>query len=157
MKRAQPVLVAAGVALLVALVGGSMTDTGPWYQALHKPSWQPPGWAFGPAWTLIFALTVLSAVRAWRAAPGPGARRAVVALYCLNGLLNVLWSAVFFALRRPDQALVEVVFLWLSVLVPLLVVRRWSVSAAWLLVPYLVWVAFAGWLNLEVVRLNGPF
>jgi tryptophan-rich sensory protein len=157
MKRWQPVLVAAAVALLVALVGGTMTDTGPWYQGLNKPSWQPPGWLFGPAWTLIFALTVLSAVRAWRAAPSANARLAVVALYCLNGVLNVLWSAVFFALRRPDQALVEVVFLWLSVLVPMLVVRRWSPAAAWLLLPYLAWVAFAGWLNLAVVRLNGPY
>jgi tryptophan-rich sensory protein len=157
MKRWPPVLVAAAVAMLVALVGGTITDIGPWYQGLAKPAWQPPAWLFGPAWTLIYALTVLSAVRAWRTAPGANARAAVVALYCLNGVLNVLWSAVFFALRRPDQALVEVVFLWLSVLVPLLVVRRWSPSAAWLLLPYLVWVAFAGWLNLAVVRLNPAF
>jgi tryptophan-rich sensory protein len=157
MKRWPPILVAAAAALLVALVGGTMTDTGPWYQGLNKPAWQPPGWLFGPAWTLIFSLTVLSAVRAWRAAPTANARVAVVVLYCLNGVLNVLWSAVFFAFRRPDQALVEVVILWLSVLVPMLVVRRWSPAAAWLLLPYLAWVAFAGALNLAVVRLNEAF
>jgi len=156
-NRLLPVLVAAGTAILVASVGATMTDIGPWYQGLAKPSWQPPDWLFGPAWTLIFALAALSAVTAWREAPDQPSREWMVGLFAVNGVLNILWSALFFRLRRPDWALVEVVFLWLSVLALILVLRRYSRTAALLLVPYLAWVSFAAVLNLAVVRLNAPF
>lgn len=156
-NRLLPVLVAAGAAILVASVGATMTDLGPWYRGLAKPSWQPPDWLFGPAWTLIFSLAALSAVTAWRDAPDQASREWMVGLFAVNGVLNILWSALFFRFRRPDWALVEVVFLWLSVLALILVLRRYSRLAAWLLVPYLAWVAFAGVLNLAVVRLNAPF
>jgi tryptophan-rich sensory protein len=156
-SRLLPVLVAAGAAILVASVGATMTDIGPWYQGLAKPSWQPPDWLFGPAWTLIFALAALSAVTAWRDAPDQASREWMVGLFAVNGVLNILWSALFFRLQRPDWALVEVAFLWLSVLALILVLRRYSRTAALLLVPYLAWVAFAAVLNLAVVRLNAPF
>ena len=112
---------------------------------------------FGPAWTLIYALTALSGVLAWRAAQHGAARQRILALFAANALLNVLWSELFFMAKRPDWSLVEVVPFWLSVL--LLIVLAWPQSrrASWLLTPYLAWVAFAGWLNLEIVRLNGPF
>jgi tryptophan-rich sensory protein len=71
--------------------------------------------------------------------------------------LNVLWSLLFFRLRRPDWALVEVGFLWLSILALMIVLFRYSRLAGLLLLPYLVWVGFAGALNFAVVRLNGPF
>jgi tryptophan-rich sensory protein len=155
--RLLPVIVAAGAAILVASVGATMTDIGPWYQGLAKPSWQPPDWLFGPAWTLIFALAALSAVTAWRDAPSQAEREWMVGLFAINGVLNILWSALFFRLRRPDWALVEVVLLWLSVLALMLVLRRYSRPAALMLLPYLAWVAFAAVLNLAVVRLNAPF
>ncbi len=155
--RLLPVIVAAGAAILVASVGATMTDIGPWYQGLAKPSWQPPDWLFGPAWTLIFSLAALSAVTAWRDAPDRAAREWMVGLFAVNGVLNILWSALFFRVRRPDWALVEVVFLWLSVLALILLLRRYSRPASLLLLPYLAWVAFAAVLNLAVVRLNAPF
>jgi tryptophan-rich sensory protein len=107
----KPVLVAAAVAIFIAVLGGSLTDTGNWYQSLRKPSWQPPDWLFGPAWTLIFALATMSAVYAWRHAHDRRQRERVIGLFALNGFLNVLWSTLFFALRRPDWASVEVAFL----------------------------------------------
>jgi benzodiazapine receptor len=152
-----PVLGAAAVAILVASLGSTMTDLGPWYQALKKPDWQPPDWLFGPAWTLIFAFAAASGVIAWRDAPTDAQREWVIGLFAINGTLNVLWSALFFRLQRPDWALVEVVFLWLSVLAPIMVFRRYSKTASWLLVPYLAWVTFAAFLNWEIVRLNGTF
>lgn len=155
--RLLPVIVAAAAAIVVASVGATMTDIGPWYQGLAKPSWQPPDWLFGPAWTLIFALAALSAVTAWRDAPSQAEREWMVGLFAVNGVLNILWSALFFRLRRPDWALVEVVLLWLSVLALMLVLRRYSRPAALMLLPYLAWVAFAAVLNLAVVRLNAPF
>jgi len=153
----KPVLVAAAVAIFIAVLGGTLTDTGPWYQNLKKPPWQPPGWLFAPAWTLIFALATISAVYAWRSAHDRAQREWVIGLFALNGFLNVLWSTLFFALRRPDWALIEVALLWLSILLPMIVFWKNSKAAALYLTPYLIWVAFAARLNLEVVRLNAPF
>jgi tryptophan-rich sensory protein len=151
------VLIAAGVAIFIGLLGGTLTDTGPWYQDLRKPSWQPPDWLFGPAWTLIFALATVSAVYAWRDAQDRVEREWVVALFALNGFLNVLWSMLFFALRRPDWALMEVGFLWFSILLPIVAFWRFARPASLYLLPYLAWVSFAAFLNLTVVRLNAPF
>lgn len=153
----KPVVIAAAVAVFIGVLGGTLTDTGPWYQNLRKPSWQPPDWLFGPAWTLIFALATLSAVHAWRHARDRGQREWVIGLLALNGFLNVLWSTLFFALKRPDWALIEVVFLWASILLPIIVFWRFARPASLYLLPYLSWVSFAAYLNLTVVRLNGPF
>ena len=153
----KPVLIAAAVAIFIAALGGTLTDTGPWYQNLRKPSWQPPDWLFAPGWTLIFALATASAVYAWRNAESRAQREWVVGLFGLNGFLNVLWSTLFFALRRPDWALIEVGFLWLSILLPAAVFWRSSRQASLYLLPYLMWESFAAFLNLTVVRLNAPF
>ncbi len=152
-----PVLVAAGCALGVAALGAAASEIGPWYYGLAKPSWQPPDWLFGPAWTLIYGLAALSGVLAWRAAPTRGKRQLVLVLFAANALLNVLWSELFFKLRRPDWALIEVVPFWLSIAVLIAVLAPISGTAAKVLVPYLAWVAFAAALNLAIVRLNGPF
>ena len=155
--RWKPVAWAAGAALVVAFIGGGVTDTGPWYQALRKPWFQPPDWLFAPAWTLIYSLTAMAGVLSWRAAaPGPQRDWLLVA-FALNGFLNVLWSLLFFGLRRPDWALVEVVFLFLSVASLVWLAGRQSRLAGLLLLPYLIWVGFAGVLNLAVVQLNAPF
>jgi tryptophan-rich sensory protein len=155
-RYARPVLAAAAVAALVAALGGAATDLGPWYQALAKPTWQPPDWLFGPVWTLIYAMTGLAGVLAWVAAP-PAGRRRVLLAFSFNALLNVVWSELFFRLRRPDWAVAEVALLWLSILLLMVVVRPYSRRAVWLLVPYLAWVTFAAVLNLAIVRLNAPF
>ncbi|MET0313566.1 MAG: TspO/MBR family protein [Hansschlegelia sp.] len=141
----------------VAAVGGTLTTLGPWYDALKRPKLQPPDWAFGPAWTAILAMAALSAVLAWRDAPTDADRTAVVGLFVVNGALNVLWNVFFFTQRRPDRALIEVGFLWLSILAPIIVFWRFQTTAALLLTPYLVWVGFASYLNYAIVRLNGPF
>ena len=149
-----PIAVAAAAVTAVAVTGALATDTGPWYRRLAKPSWHPPDWLFGPAWTLIFALIAASAVKSWWDVPAGGARQLIVLLFVVNGALNALWSVLFFALRRPDWALVEVLLLWLSIVVLIYVLSDYSAPAAWLLVPYLLWVSFASALNLAVVRLN---
>ena len=149
--------IAALAAAMVATAGGLMTEIGPWYHGLRKPAWQPPDWAFGPAWTVIFALAALSGYHAWRSAPSLRRWALIVALFAINGLLNIGWSACFFLLRRPDWALAEVVALWLSILALIVVLAPQSRTAAWLLVPYLLWVGFAAVLNLAVVQLNYPF
>jgi tryptophan-rich sensory protein len=155
--RWKPVAWAAGAALVVAVIGGGVTDTGPWYQALEKPWFQPPDWLFAPAWTLIYALTAIAGVRSWRAAPPGRQRDWLLVAFAANGFLNVLWSLLFFGLRRPDWALAGVVLLFLSVASLVWLAGRHAPVARLLLAPYLAWVGFAAVLNLAVVRLNPPF
>jgi translocator protein len=151
------ILVAALAAMAVAGLGALMTDLGPWYAHLHKPAWQPPDWLFGPAWTLIFGLCALSGYLAWRGTLDRNGREWIIVLFAFNGFLNVLWSALFFRLKRPDWALAEVGLLWFSILLLIVVLARSSKTASALLVPYLIWVSFAAILNLAIVQLNGPF
>jgi tryptophan-rich sensory protein len=151
------VAVAALLALCVAILGGLATDIGPWYRGLLKPSFQPPDWLFGPAWTLIYTLITAASVVAWRGAQNASARRSLLILFGFNLALNVLWSLLFFRARRPDWALVEVVFLWASIAALIWTLYPRSRLAAWLLVPYLSWVTFASLINMAVVQLNAPF
>ena len=144
-------------AVIVAVAGGILTETGPWYRALKKPSWKPPDWAFGPVWTVILVLAAISAALAWEAATEPGAKAKVLTVLIVNSVLNIAWSGIFFKLRRPDWALREVVLLWVSVLSLILVLGSVSGLAGLLLVPYLLWVSTASFLNLRIVQMNGPF
>jgi translocator protein len=144
-------------AVLLGGLGGVLTTIGPWYRNLKKPSWQPPDWLFGPAWTLILGLAAWAAILAWEGATDDAGRNAVIILYAVNFVCHFLWSPLFFTARRPDWSLIEVVFLWVSVLMMLICLRQFSVLASWLIVPYFIWVSFAAILNLNIVRLNGPF
>jgi tryptophan-rich sensory protein len=145
------------VAVIVAVAGGVLTEIGPWYERLRKPSWQPPEWAFGPVWTVILILAAISAAYAWEAAEGPGAKAAVLSVLVVNSLLNIAWSGIFFKMKRPDWALIEVALLWLSILALILVLGAYSTTAGLLMVPYLVWVSIAAFLNYRIVQLNKPF
>jgi translocator protein len=151
------VWVAIAWAVVLGGVGGALTPIGPWYRNLKKPSWQPPDWLFGPAWTVILGLAAWAAALAWNGAPDAAARKGVIILYAVNFVCHLMWSPLFFKLRRPDWALVEVVFLWSSVLALLIGLRPASVLASWLIVPYFVWVSFAALLNRAIVKLNRPF
>lgn len=152
-----PMIVAAGAAVMVAVVGATMTTLDPWYEALVKPRWAPPDGAYGIVWTLIFAITALGAVTGWRAMPSAREGDTLIGLFALNGFLNILWSLIFFRLHRPDWAVAEVMLLWLSVGALILYSWRRSMLAAALLTPYLLWVTFAGYLNLQIVHLNPAF
>lgn len=151
------VVVAVGCLVALLAAGGLATEVGPWYRDLRKPSWNPPDWLFGPAWTVILGLATWAGVLAWDAAPDSVARTRVAVLFGANALLHFLWSPLFFKWRRPDWAFVEVWFLWASVLA--LAVGLWPYSqlAGWLMVPYLLWVTFAAYLNYVIVQLNRPF
>ena len=152
-----PTSLAAVTTAIVAAIGATITVLGPWYYSLKQPAWAPPDVVFGAAWTLIFGLCAISAVTAWMAAPNRDTAYTVVGLFAFNGILNLLWSFLFFRIQRPDLAALEVWLLWASIAALILVCWRFSRPAAWLLVPYLLWVSFAAVLNQAVVALNGPF
>jgi tryptophan-rich sensory protein len=149
--------VATAAVLVLAVAGALLTRLDAWYYGLRQPAWKPPDWLFGPAWMIIFTLAAIAAVRAWQLQPEPGYRAWFIVLFGLNGVLNMGWSWLFFTLRRPDWALAEVVPLWLSVLALMLLLHG-PLPLGWLLLlPYLVWVAYAATINLAIVRDNGPF
>lgn len=141
---------------MLLLAGGMLTDAGRWYQALRKPGLQPPAWLFAPAWTLILALAAQSGVLAWEGAV-TWQHPLITLSFAANAVLHFLWTPLFFRARRPDWAMVEIPLLLASVVALMLVVGRTSAVAPWLLVPYLVWVGFAVYLNWAILRLNGRF
>lgn len=152
-----PLALAFVLSYATAGIGGALTDLGSWYFTLKHPAWKPPDAAFGVIWTTVFTLCAISGWLAWQAADTPALRRRVLALFGVNAVLNVVWSALYFKLQRPDWALIEVAFLWLSIVA--LIVGLWRLSrwASLLLVTYLVWVSIASVLNWQTVMLNGPF
>lgn len=151
------IVFAAAWALILTVGGGLLTKIDDWYRALEKPSWQPPDWLFGPAWTVILGLAGWAFVLAWRGGADESGQALLIALYVVNGVFHVLWSPLFFTAKRPDWALVEVPLLWLSVLALAIGLRPFSELASWLIVPYLAWVSFASVLNWKIVQLNSPF
>ena len=155
--NAVPICVSIIATIVVLGAGGALTEIGPWYANLRKPSWQPPNWAFAPAWTLIGVLAATAAVLAWEAAATDAQRALVAGLFAANAVANIAWSLLFFKLRRPDWALAEVVLLWLSVAALIAGLAPLSTTASAALVPYLLWVSFAAVLNRKIVQLNHPF
>ena len=153
----KPIIVAAIAAVAAAVVGGLLTNLGPWYFALKQPSWKPPDWLFGPAWTTIFACAATAGVLAWNRADTSKSRTTIIALFAINFCFNSLWSLLFFKLQRPDWALLEVGFLWLSIAALIWFLYRLSKLASVLLLPYLLWVSFASMLNWKIVQMNAPF
>ncbi len=159
MKRTAifPMVIAGSLALITALVGGTITVLDEWYYSLQQPDWAPPGYMFGVIWTAIFALIAVSGVFAWEQAKTRRDVEVTLGMFALNGFLNLGWSFIFFRMQRPDVAFYELIALWLSVAILILFVGRFSKLSAALLVPYLIWVTIAGALNYQVVQLNGPF
>lgn len=137
----------------VAAASGGFIAVGGWYAALIKPSWNPPSWLFGPVWTVLYVLMAVAAWFVWRVGGWLAQRRALV-LYLCQWALNALWTPLFFALHRPGMAFAEIVLLGLVLLAT--TVAFWKVRplAGLLLIPYVLWVAFATALNFAIWRLN---
>ncbi len=140
----------------VAGIGGLATTPNipTWYVDLAKPSWTPPGWVFGPVWSVLYFAMAVAAWLVWRQAGLAGAV-APMTLFGVQLLLNAMWSWLFFGLRNPGAAAVEIVLLWMAIAATMTAFWRRSVVAGILFVPYLVWVSFAVALNLAIWRLNG--
>ncbi len=152
MKSTLGLVVSLGVTLAAGWIGSRFAP-GEWYAALAKPSWNPPGYLFGPVWSILYLHMAVSAWLVWRKAGFSGAGVAL-GLFLLQLILNALWSYLFFGLHRPDLAFIDIVALWLVILATLLAFWPISGPAGLLLLPYLAWVSFASALNLQLWRLN---
>ncbi len=150
-------LTAAAVAVLVAIGGGLATDTGQWYRTLNKPSWNPPDWLFGPAWTCIYILCVWSAGLLWHACDTRLDAVISLALWLVNAALNLAWSFLFFRWHKLKWAAYESMAMWLSIALLMVWTAEFNTLAAALLLPYLIWVSFATVLNLAIVKANPEY
>lgn len=147
-------LVALAVTFSAAFVGGAASiDAGSFYSQLDRPAWAPPGWLFGPVWSVLYTLMAVAAWLVWRAAGVAGARLPLL-LFAIQLVVNAAWSWLFFVWRLGALALADV--LVLAVLVAATLVAFWRVHrvAALLLAPYLAWVGFAAALTFAIWRRN---
>jgi tryptophan-rich sensory protein len=141
------------VVTFLAPAAGAFTLPGAWYASLQKPSWNPPSWIFGPVWTALYALMAIAAWLVWRRG-GWRDQRHPLALYFVQLALNAAWTPIFFGLKRPGLAFAEIVLLLAAIVATAIAFRHLSRIAAWLFVPYIVWVSFAAFLNFTLWRLN---
>ena len=146
------------VSELAGIIGSVFTtpSISTWYATLARPALNPPAWVFGPVWTTLFALMGISLFLIWKSDPSvaPKERRRGVILFFIQLVLNTLWSIIFFGLHSPGAAFVEIIFLWLAILATIIAFAKISKPSAWLLVPYILWVSFAGYLNFSIWMLN---
>ncbi|MBL8980144.1 MAG: tryptophan-rich sensory protein [Gemmatimonadetes bacterium] len=138
---------------MLAGVSGGVARPDAWYDGIRKPRWNPPHWVFAPAWTVLYVTMGVAAWMVWSRREEAAVGLAL-GLFVVQLLFNSAWSWIFFRFRRMDLAFSELVVMWLLVLATLL--AFWSIrpAAGQLLVPYLLWVTFAGYLNLTLWRLN---
>jgi benzodiazapine receptor len=147
---------AMGLCLFIGFLGALATQTsiGDWYLQLNKPSYNPPNWIFGPIWTVMYILMGISAGIIW--SKGFYHRWVKTALYLFGFqlLLNAFWSLLFFGLKEPFWALIDIIALFVVLLFTFKWFKIVNKLAAYLLIPYIIWVAFAALLNFEIWRLN---
>lgn len=125
-------------------------DPRSWYPALAKPAWAPPGWIFGPVWTLLYTAMGVAAWGVWRRRGGS----TPLVWWIIQLALNAAWTPIFFGLRETGWAFMEIVILWFAIFATLIAFAKVAPWTAWLLVPYLAWVTFAAALNFALWRLN---
>jgi tryptophan-rich sensory protein len=139
----------------IAAIGGWVTapNIASWYDQLAKPSFNPPDWLFGPVWWLLYLLMSIGTWLAWRSAPERD-RRPLLILYAVQLAINLLWSILFFGLHLPVLAFADCLLLLAATVTLMIFCGRFNSPAAWLLLPYPLWVAFASVLNGAIVLLN---
>jgi benzodiazapine receptor len=142
---------------LAGAVGTAFTSKSvtTWYVTISKPSFTPPGWVFGPAWTVLYIMMGIALYLVWERSSVPGAVTPwAFALFFVQLAFNAMWSVFFFGQRNIGVALVDIALLWAAVLVTMLVFWQISRVAGALFIPYLAWVTFAAALNYSIWRLN---
>lgn len=176
MKKIIKLILSIVICQLAGVIGAVFTtpQIKTWYVALNKPSFNPPGWIFSPVWTILFLLMGISLYLVWsknwavkdsgsfekmnlvskKLWTGSWKEENIVAIFALQLILNILWSVIFFGLEYPGLAFFELLMLWFAILYTIVNFYRASKLSAYLLVPYILWVSFAGVLNFMIWMLN---
>lgn len=157
--RYWPLVISLVITLSIGAVASFFTvpQIAGWYVHLNKPSFNPPNWLFGPVWTLLYIMIAIAAYLVWKRRADSVAYAYAEYVYIFQLLFNFSWSIVFFGMHKIFLALIVIALLWVSIIVLIFLFGKISKVAAWLLVPYLLWVSFASLLNFSIYVLNkGP-
>jgi len=149
--------IALAVPQIAGIIGSIFTADAisGWYRTLARPELAPPSWVFAPVWTTLFLLMGIAAFLVWRKGLTAKGVRPALGFFCAQLALNTLWSAVFFGMRNPGLALIEIGVLWVAIVATAALFYRVSRTATSLLIPYILWVSFAAYLNYQFWALNG--
>ena len=141
---------------MVGILGSYFTFSSipTWYAYLNKPFFNPPNWIFGPVWTLLYAMMGFAAFVIWEKAKNKTVRKKAMRLFGFQLFLNGIWTPIFFGLKNLLFALLVIIALWVLILLTIEEFHKIEKKAAYLLVPYLLWVTFATLLNLAILILN---
>jgi len=151
-----PFIISLAITLAIGFVASLFTrpQIPGWYATLQKPSFNPPSWLFPPVWTMLYILIAIAAYLVWKRRNLIMGYSTAAAIYIIQLLLNFSWSIVFFGMHQILDALIVIMLLWLSIILNIAWFGKFNKIAAWLLVPYLLWVSFATLLNLNIYLLN---
>ena len=156
MNNAAKLVIALAAPVVVGSLSGFATSGGvsTWYPTLVKPPFNPPAWVFGPVWTVLYLMMGVAAFIVWRQGLDARGARAALTVFAVQLALNGLWSIIFFGMRQPGWALVEIIVLWIAIGVTIRLFWRVIPAAGVLLLPYWAWVSFATVLNASLWWLN---
>lgn len=149
-------ILSIGICQLAGLIGGLWTreSVGTWYATIEKPAFTPPGWVFGPVWISLYIMMGIALYLVWRSSSVHSPKTLAFVAFGAQLVLNTLWSYFFFYLKNPLAGLVEIVILWIAILLTIVLFYQIRKGAAFLMVPYLLWVSFAAVLNASIWYLN---
>jgi tryptophan-rich sensory protein len=149
-------IVSIALPLIIGFLGSIFTSNSvkTWYLTLIKPSFNPPGWLFGPVWTILYILMGVSLYLIWSYGLNYSGVKVALIIFGIQLILNFLWSILFFGLHNPLFAFINIVLLWISILIMIILFFRIYPLAAYLQIPYLLWVTFASVLNFSIFILN---
>ena len=156
MNNTLKLIIAIAIPLIVGGTSGFFTATGveSWYQTIARPTWNPPGWIFGPVWTTLYVMMGISLFLVWKEDTSVELKKIGIALFTVQLVLNFFWSFIFFNQHQIGWALVEIIAMWVFILLTIFAFAQVNKAAAWLLVPYISWVSFATILNFTIWQLN---
>ncbi len=148
--------ISIGLALLTGVIGSLFTSSAVngWYLTIEKPALNPPSWIFGPVWTLLYVLMGIAAFIVWKKGWSRRDVRLALFIFVFQLFLNASWSIIFFGLKSPGWALLELIILWFVIIWMMIVFYKISKSTIYLILPYLLWISFAGYLNYAIWSLN---
>lgn len=155
-SRIKKLIFSIFICLFAGFIGSFFTSPAipTWYATLQKPSFTPPNWIFFPVWTSLFIMMGISLFLVWQKGREDQKVKTALYVFAVQLVLNALWSAAFFGLRSPLAGLLEIIILWILILATILSFMKISRTAAYLLIPYILWVSFAAILNFSIWRLN---
>ncbi|OLY93361.1 TspO and MBR related proteins [Cnuella takakiae] len=156
MKNWVKLLISLALPQIAGISGALFTVTGEgsWYRQINRPSWNPPGWVFGPVWTLLYILMGIAFYLVWKNNSADRLKKPAMTFWIIQLVLNFFWTLIFFGAHETGWATLEIIVLWIFILLTILAFFRINKTAGWLMVPYLLWVSFATALTATIWQMN---